>query len=123
VISEEQLCAVWCVWPAGTFAVCLLLRTAVFMRRKRLQFCAQQESGGLVFCLFWHCTLVHFGLFFSLNLMVRNSPARSRFFFVDDWVRGFLGYLFSTSTSIFPRWLHCYRFCDGWFICGSLYQH
>jgi hypothetical protein len=81
VISEEQLCAVWCVWPAGTFAVCLLLRTAVFMRRKRLQFCAQQESGGLVFCLFWHCTLVHFGLFFSLNLMVRNSPARSRFFF------------------------------------------
>jgi hypothetical protein len=29
-----------------------------------------------VFCLFWHCTLVHFGLFSSLNLMMRSSPAR-----------------------------------------------
>jgi hypothetical protein len=27
------------VWPAGTFAV-LLLRAAVFMRKRRLQFCA-----------------------------------------------------------------------------------
>jgi hypothetical protein len=34
--------------------------------------------GGFVFCLFWHCTLVHFGLFSSLNLMMHNSPARSR---------------------------------------------
>jgi hypothetical protein len=31
-----------------------------------------------VFCLFWHCTLVHFGLFSSLNLMMRSSPARLR---------------------------------------------
>jgi hypothetical protein len=31
--------------------------------------------GGFVFCLFWHCTLVHFGLFSSLNLMMRSSPA------------------------------------------------
>jgi hypothetical protein len=28
------------VWPADTFAVLLLLRAAVFMRRRRLQFCA-----------------------------------------------------------------------------------
>jgi hypothetical protein len=44
----------------------------------RLQFCAQQELVVLcfVFCLFWHCTLVHFGLFSSLNLMMRSSPAR-----------------------------------------------
>jgi hypothetical protein len=34
--------------------------------------------GGFVFCLFWHCTLVRFGLFSSLNLMMRSSPARSR---------------------------------------------
>jgi hypothetical protein len=60
------------------FVVCLLLRTAVFMCRRRLQFCAQQEFGGLVFCLFWHCTLVHFGLFSFLNLMMRSSPACSR---------------------------------------------
>jgi hypothetical protein len=39
------------VEPAGTFAVCLLLCPAVFIRR-RLGFCAQQEFGGLVFCLF-----------------------------------------------------------------------
>jgi hypothetical protein len=58
------------------FVVVLLLRTAVFMRR-RLQFCAQQELV-VVFCLFWHCTLVHFGLFSSLSLMMRSSPARSR---------------------------------------------
>jgi hypothetical protein len=31
-----------------------------------------------VFCLLWHCTLVDFGLFSSLNLMMRSSPARSR---------------------------------------------
>jgi hypothetical protein len=44
----------------------------------RLQFCAQQKLVVLcfVFCLFWHCTLVHFGLFSSLNLMMRSSPAR-----------------------------------------------
>lgn len=36
------------------------------------------EVGGFVFCLFWHCTLVHFGLFSSLNLMMRSSPARLR---------------------------------------------
>jgi hypothetical protein len=34
--------------------------------------------GGFVFCLFWHSTLVHFGLFSSLNLMMRSSPARLR---------------------------------------------
>jgi hypothetical protein len=28
------------VWPAGTFAVVLLLRAVVFMCRRRLQFCA-----------------------------------------------------------------------------------
>ena len=46
----------------------------------RLQFCAQQKLVVLcfVFCLFWHCTLVHFGLFSSLNLMMRSSPARLR---------------------------------------------
>jgi hypothetical protein len=37
-----------------------------------------RKFGGLVFCLFWHCTLVHFGLFSSLNLMMRGSPVRSR---------------------------------------------
>jgi hypothetical protein len=44
----------------------------------RLQFCAQQELVILcfVFCLFWHCTLVYFGLFSSLNLVMRSSPAR-----------------------------------------------
>jgi hypothetical protein len=36
------------------------------------------EVGGFVFCLFWHCTLVHFGLFSFLNLMMRSSPARLR---------------------------------------------
>jgi hypothetical protein len=55
----------------------LLLRAAVSRRIWRLQFCAQQELVVLcfVFCLFWHCTLVHFGLFSSLNLMMRSSPA------------------------------------------------
>jgi hypothetical protein len=49
VISEEQLC----VWGLlALFVVCLLLCPVVFMRRRRLQFCAQQEFGGLVFCFF-----------------------------------------------------------------------
>jgi hypothetical protein len=67
-----------CVEPAGTFVVCLLLCPAVFLRGRRLEYCAHQEFGGLVFCLLWHCTLVHFGLFSSLNLMMCSSPARSR---------------------------------------------
>jgi hypothetical protein len=67
-----------CVVPAGTFAVCLLLCPTVFMCRRRLEYCAQQEFGGLVFCLLRHCTLIHFGLISSLNLMMRSSPARSR---------------------------------------------
>jgi hypothetical protein len=37
-----------------------------------------QDLVVLVFGLLWHCTLVHFGLFSSLNLMMRSSPARSR---------------------------------------------
>jgi hypothetical protein len=73
VISEEQVCVVcWHFLLIG-----LLLCAAVFMRIRRLQFCAQQELVVLVFCLFWDCTLVHFGLFSSLNLMMRSSPARS----------------------------------------------
>jgi hypothetical protein len=64
--------------PAGTFVVCLLLCPAVFMRRRRLEYCAQQEFGGLVFCLLLYCTLVHFRLFSFLNLMMHSSPARSR---------------------------------------------
>ena len=75
VISEEQLC----VWGLlALFVVCLILCPVVFMRRRRLQFCAQQEFGGIMFCLFWHCTLVHFRPFSSLNLMMCSSPARSR---------------------------------------------
>jgi hypothetical protein len=38
---------------AGTFAVCLLLCPAVFMHRRRLEYCAQQKFGGFVFCLFY----------------------------------------------------------------------
>jgi hypothetical protein len=45
------------VESAGTFTVCLLLCHVVFMRGKRLEYCAQQEFGGLVFCLLRHCTL------------------------------------------------------------------
>jgi hypothetical protein len=74
VISEEQVCVV--CWHFLLFG--LLLRAAV--SRWRLQFCAQQELVVLcfVFCLFWHCTLVYFGLFSSLNLMMCSSPARLR---------------------------------------------
>jgi hypothetical protein len=52
------------VEPTSTFVVCLLLCPAVFMRRRRLEYCARQEFDGLVFCLLRHCTLVHF---FSRN--------------------------------------------------------
>lgn len=75
VSSVEQVCV--CVEPAGTFAVCLLLCPAVFMRR-RLEYCAPQEFGGLVFCLLRHYTLVHFGLLSSINLTMFSSPACSR---------------------------------------------
>jgi hypothetical protein len=71
-----------CVGPAGTFAVCLLLCPAVFMRirrvHKRSLVVSCSAFYGIVFCLLWHCTLVDFGLFSSLNLMMRSSPARSR---------------------------------------------
>ena len=72
------------VWPAGTYAV-VLLRAAVFMRRRKLQFCAQEL---VVLCLarnWWSCVWpfvpLYFGPFWtvsSLNLMMRSSPARSR---------------------------------------------
>jgi hypothetical protein len=42
-----------------------------------------------LFCLFWHCTLVHFGLFSSLNLMMRSSPARLRKKYVSILQRRF----------------------------------
>jgi hypothetical protein len=66
------------VEPVGTFGVCLLLCPVVFMRRRMLEYCAQQKFGGLVFCLLRHCTFVLFGLFSSLNLMMQSSHARSR---------------------------------------------
>jgi hypothetical protein len=68
-----------CVEPAGTFVVCLLLFLAVFHAQKEVG--ALCTAGGLVglFVLpFGHCTLVHFGLFSSLNLMMCNSLVRSR---------------------------------------------
>jgi hypothetical protein len=73
VISEEQLC----VWSAGTFC-CSSFAYCCFHAQKEAAVLCAAGIGGLVFCLFWHCTLVHFGLFFSLNLMMRSSPARSR---------------------------------------------
>jgi hypothetical protein len=60
------------------FAVILLLRTAVFMRRRRLQFCAQQELVVLCFAYFGIVLWSILDCFSALNLMMRSSPARSR---------------------------------------------
>jgi hypothetical protein len=74
VISEEQLC----VWSAGTFCCSSSFAYYCFHAQKEATVLCAAGIGGLVFCLFWHCTLVYFGLFSSLNLMMCSSPARSR---------------------------------------------
>jgi hypothetical protein len=76
VISEEQVCvvsgllALFADW--SPFVCCC------FHAHKEAAVLCAAGVGGFVFCLFWYYTLVHFGLFSSLNLMTRSSPARSR---------------------------------------------
>jgi hypothetical protein len=55
----------------GHISLSVLLFPGAYMEAAVL--CAAGVDG-FVFCLFWHCTLVHFGLFSSLNLMMRSSP-------------------------------------------------
>jgi hypothetical protein len=73
-LSEEQLCGCVACWHfcCSSFACCC------FHAQKEAAVLCVAGIGGLVFGLFWHCTLVHFGLFSSLNLMMHSSPARSR---------------------------------------------
>jgi hypothetical protein len=73
-LSEEQLCGCVACWHfcCCPFACCC------FHGQKEAAVLCVAGIGGLVFGLLWHCTLVHFGLFSSLNLMMRSSTARSR---------------------------------------------
>jgi hypothetical protein len=67
------------VWVCGLLAL-MLLSFCVLLFSCAEGSCSSVRSriGGLVFGLLWYCTLVHFGLFSSLNLIMRSSPARSR---------------------------------------------
>jgi NADH:ubiquinone oxidoreductase subunit H len=63
-----------CVWSLLALVLFVSFRLLLFsMRRRKLGHCAQQEVGGSVVLPFEHCTLVYFGLFSSLNLMMRSA--------------------------------------------------
>jgi hypothetical protein len=67
-----------CVWSLLALLLFASFCFLLFFMPRRLGHCAQQEVGGSVVLPFGHCTLVHFGFFSSLNLMMCSSPARSR---------------------------------------------
>jgi hypothetical protein len=72
------LCAAGVCGLLALFAVWSPFVCCYFYAHKEAAVLCAAGVGGFVFCLFWHCTLVHFVLFSSLNLMMRSSPSRSR---------------------------------------------
>jgi hypothetical protein len=72
-VSSEDVC----VEPAGTFAVCILV-SCCFSCAEGWGTVLNRKLMGLFVLPFGLCTLVHFGLFSSLNLKMCSSPARSR---------------------------------------------